>query len=150
MVTEAQRDQAERRATLDNDRRVREQTGTYMSHTHDDAFGRWREHSAAFVVGSTPVPNYPAAGAHQADPCGTEPPLSFDNPALERPTLSPSAVQAGEPMSDVRAPLRMPGKVRADDVGSPLSSPDMAAQCMSRMASAPSMVADVRTERPPT
>ena len=96
MVTEAQRDQIERRAVMRQDASLREQTGTYMSHTHDDALGRWREHGAAFVVGSTPVPNYPAAGAHQADPCGPEPPLSFDNPALEPPTLSPSAVQAGD------------------------------------------------------
>src|SRR5215471_6898026 len=75
MVTEAQRDQIERRATLDNDRRVRaqEQTGTYFSHTHDDAFGRWREHGAAFVVGSTAVPQYPAS-TFQSDPVPDEPP----------------------------------------------------------------------------
>jgi hypothetical protein len=31
-----QEEQAERRRVLANDQRVKEQTGTYLSHTHDD------------------------------------------------------------------------------------------------------------------
>jgi len=91
-----QEEQAERRATLDNDRRVREQTGTYLSHTHDDIHqGRFAAIGTATVVGSTLTPSYPAGPAWCADPGSQclEPPLSFDNPALE-PSM-PLEAQAG-------------------------------------------------------
>jgi hypothetical protein len=66
------------------------------------------------VVGSTAVPNYPQASApFQFDPVGLEPPLGFDNPALEPTSLATSPAQATDPTSADAAT----GKQRAD-VGS--------------------------------
>jgi len=76
-MLQSQEEQEERRATLDNDRRVREQQGgTYLSHTHNDlAGGRFAAVGAQTIVGQSPNP-YPAASAHQRDPVPDEPPLS--------------------------------------------------------------------------
>jgi hypothetical protein len=92
MTTEAQREQAERREVLRNDARVREQTGTYMSHTHDDlAGGRFAATGTPHIIGSTAVPIYPAAPAHQSDPVGLEPPI--DEPLEPSPAQGNSAAQ---------------------------------------------------------
>jgi hypothetical protein len=86
MSTQFQEEQAERRETLENDRKVREQTGTFLSHTHlDDIGGRFAAISNPHIVGSTPIPKYPATGSHQHDPSGVEPGLGYriDQMALE-------------------------------------------------------------------
>jgi hypothetical protein len=59
-MLESQREQEERRRTLQNDVRVKEQTGTFLSHTHDDIHqGRFAAIGPAVVVGADPVPNDP-------------------------------------------------------------------------------------------
>ena len=70
----SQIEQEERKRTLDNDRKVRE-GGTFLAHALADAElprGRFNAIANAQVVGAQPIPNYPAAAAHQADPCGPE------------------------------------------------------------------------------
>jgi hypothetical protein len=81
-MREDQWDQAERRETLKNDLKVlRERGGTYHQHGVAQAGelsgGRFAATGVPTVTGTTPVPNYPAAGAHQGDPVGTEPPLGY-------------------------------------------------------------------------
>jgi hypothetical protein len=135
-----QEDDRERREVLRNDQRVRQQqeqaprvfadqsiprrTGTYMSHTHDDAGGRFSAISNVQIVGQSAVPNYPAAAAHQADPCGTEPPLGYRIDALDpSDPVEPSIFTqqaTGEPASRdrVRSPVPLADLERVD-VGSP-------------------------------
>ena len=91
----SQEEQAERRRVLANDQRVKEQSGTFMSHTHDDlAGGRFAKVSPQTVVGAEPVPNYPAAAAHQHDPVPIEPPLGYSVNDLTPHELEPSMVSA--------------------------------------------------------
>src|SRR6516225_2400243 len=108
MLTD-QEEQAEKRRTLLNDARVREQsrngdTGTFLSHTHiDDAGGRFAVVNAAKIVGQSPAiaAAYPAAGVHQSDPVGTEPPLGFSVNNLESsaaPPCSSSVEATGDPV----------------------------------------------------
>src|SRR5215469_10927806 len=73
----SQEEQAERKRVLANDARVREQAGTFMSRTHSEIGGRYAGVGAQMVVGADPIPKYPAAAAHQHDPCGLEPPLGY-------------------------------------------------------------------------
>jgi hypothetical protein len=84
MLTD-QDEQAEKRRTLLNDARVRNQsqngdTGTFLSHTHiDDAGGRFSAVNAAKIVGQSPAiaAAYPAASfAHQTE-LPPEPSLGF-------------------------------------------------------------------------
>jgi hypothetical protein len=98
-----QEEERERREVLENDRRVREeqkkreQTGTYLSHTHDDIHqGRFGAIGAAVVVGAKAdvASVYPAASAHQRDPVSAERPLGFR--VDEMPPLEPSAVSSVE------------------------------------------------------
>jgi hypothetical protein len=66
MTTEFQREQEERRETLENDCRVREQQrgSTFMEHTNDlDLGGRFAKQTPQTVVGSKPVTNYPQGPA---------------------------------------------------------------------------------------
>jgi hypothetical protein len=79
----SQEEQAERRRVLANDQRVREQSGTFLSHTHMDEGGRFAQVSNAQIVGADPIPNYPAASAAHQIQLPDEPPLGLDNPALE-------------------------------------------------------------------
>jgi hypothetical protein len=134
-----QEEQAERRATLENDRRLREQTGTYLSHTHDDIHqGRFAGVGPTTIVGTSPNPYPPLPSSSPwsgPDLVGDEPPLSFDNPALlEQPSSftaqatggAPSPGEApsfshGEPMPDGDAPSKMPVEVQRTGVGSPPS-----------------------------
>ena len=78
----SQEEQAERRRVLANGQR--QQTGTFMSHTHSELGGRYSAATPTpYVIGSTSTPIYPQASApFQRDPVPIEPPLSFDNPAL--------------------------------------------------------------------
>ena len=102
----SQEEMLERKRTLDNDRRLREQQqsgGTYHQHAVSDASvdrGRYTAHERSTVIGSTGLPNYPAGPAWSADPGSqcVEPPLSFDNPALE---LGPSLLA---PPAEAQAP----------------------------------------------
>jgi hypothetical protein len=63
----------------ERERYVREQTGTFMSHTHDDlGGGRFAAISNPHIVGSTAVPRYPQASEpFQHDPVGLEPGLGY-------------------------------------------------------------------------
>jgi len=111
------REQAERRRVFAQDQSVPRQASTFHQHAIADADtprGRFSAVTTATVIGATPTPAsaYPAAATHQFDPCGPEPPLSFDNPALEPPTLSPSAVQAGEPTRFVNGDVGSPRTFR--------------------------------------
>ena len=63
-------------------------TGTYLSHTHDDTSGgRYAAIGSAMVVGAKAdvASVYPAAAPHQRDPVGQEPSLGY-------PIDEPSAV----------------------------------------------------------
>jgi hypothetical protein len=77
-VTTAKDEQRERLAVLANERRVARgpETSTYHSHTHPDEGGRFAasDQPPRHVVGSTPVPQYPAGPNWSADPTGVEPP----------------------------------------------------------------------------
>jgi hypothetical protein len=145
-----QEDQAERRRVLQNHQRVREQeqTGTFLSHTHDDIHqGRFAAIGPAVVVGADPIPNYPAAAAHQSDPCGQEPSLGYriDELGPLEPASSFEAQATGPTLDD--APSHTPlGDGQRADVGS-FSPEPMAAQ--SQMSSPSARGDDVRTERPP-
>jgi hypothetical protein len=160
-MLESQREQEDRRRTMQNDARVREQiervfaqdqsvprqASTFHQHAQADAdtpLGRFSAVSAAYVVGSTATPQYPQASTpFQHDPVPDEPPLSFDNPALEVSSLASCSPQATpNPASDV------PSTPLGGDAGLGLS-PDLAAQPMSQMSSAGHHAADVRAERSP-
>ena len=92
----SQEEQIERARTLENDRKVREQGSTFLSHTHSDLGGRYALVSPQTVVGADPIPNYPPAAAHQQDPCGQEPPLGY---AIDELELASPAQATGEPLS---------------------------------------------------
>jgi hypothetical protein len=144
-----QEDQAERRRILENDRKVREQQReqaesrrvfapdqslpnpgtTFHARAQADADiprGRFTEHERSTVIGSTPTPAtaYPAGPAWSADPGSqcVEPPLGFDNPALEPSVdleqLSSCTAQATGPTS-AAAPSTPLGQ--RTDVGSSFS-----------------------------
>jgi hypothetical protein len=69
--------QSEKRDIVENDRRVHK--ATYFSHTHPDEGGRFAasDQPPRHVVGSTPVPRYPAGPNWSADPTGVEPPTGI-------------------------------------------------------------------------
>jgi hypothetical protein len=123
--------QAEKRSLLRQDADVRrqqeqaakrEQSGTFFSHTHADEIsggGRFAGVNPATVVGSEPAVRYPAAAAHQADPCGTEPPLGYRVDAMseqESSTVSSSfpVEETGDPVSDA---LRRDKTASAESAG---------------------------------
>jgi hypothetical protein len=100
MTTSDQEDQVEKRGTLLNDARVREQsrngdTGTYLSHTHSELGGRFAvaEHQTITGVVSPSPPPLPANSPwHGTDPVPDEPPLGYPidaMPELESPTGVP-------------------------------------------------------------
>jgi hypothetical protein len=96
-------------------RRQQEQTGsTFHQHALADADiprGRFSAVTTTTVVGATAVPQYPAAGPHQADPCGQEPPLGYRVDAQE--PLEPTASAQGNSGDAVATPSSGP---LADDV----------------------------------
>jgi hypothetical protein len=67
----------EKLATLLNDKRVlrEKNTGTFLSHTHSDEGGRFAKPQQ--IVGSEPVPEYPAGPNWSPQAVGVEPPLGF-------------------------------------------------------------------------
>ena len=91
----SQEEQREReevmRQVADLRRRQQEQsrngdTGTYLSHYHDDlSGGRFAALGNPTIVGKDGVTQYPAAAPHQRDPVGREPSLGY-------PIDQPSAV----------------------------------------------------------
>jgi hypothetical protein len=97
----SQEDQHDRREVQRNDlllRKQQQQEGsTYLAQTHNDTGGRFSAVGAAHVIGSTPVPQYPAASApFQSDPVGPEPPLSaYENPGFEPSTPSACVEDSG-------------------------------------------------------
>jgi hypothetical protein len=104
MTTEAQREQAERRRVFAQDQSLPKRATTFHQFAQSDAQtprGRFTQVDAATVVGANPTIDYPAGPAWCADPGSqcVEPPLGFDNPALE-PAFLASPAQATGPTSD--------------------------------------------------
>jgi hypothetical protein len=97
-MLESQIDQAERRAVLRNDARVREGS-TYLDHTTNDTGGRFAQIGAAYVVGSKSDISgaYPAAAAHQCDPVPDEPPLGYAIDAMSDCAGEPPSPLCGLP-----------------------------------------------------
>ena len=119
----SQEEQILRKRTLENDRRVREQQGTTMhafAQADVDIGGRYPGAlGTPHIVGSTAVPIYPAAPAHQSDPVGLEPPNP--EPLELRPEAQGNSGDAVDASSS--------GTPLADDVertASPSSSGDPA------------------------
>jgi len=99
MTISEQEDQAEKRRVLLQDADLRqqqeqaqrEQGGTFFSHAQAQAGefsgGRFGAIGTPNVIGTTPVPSYPAASPSWQIQLPDEPPLSaYENPALEDPT----------------------------------------------------------------
>jgi hypothetical protein len=132
-MREDQIDQAGKlRVTLqdaDLRRRQQEQSGTFFAHAlaqaGDLAGGRFGAATggAPHVVGSVPVPKYPAAGSHQHDPVGTEPPLGvdamsgFEPSAVSVTAAEDSGAPAGAAPSSTVAPPSDDGEL--GDAGAP-------------------------------
>jgi len=138
-----QEEQAERRRVF-ADQSLPNQATTMHQFAQADAQtprGRFTQVDAATVVGANPTIDYPAGPAWSADPGAqcVEPPLGFDNPALE-----PSSCEAQAPdgPADPSAPLDV-------ERAGPSLSPDMAAQCRSQMSSSTRPDDDGGIERPP-
>ena len=107
-MLEKQIDQAERRAVMRNEQRVREgrvfapdqslprEATTFHQFAQADAEiprGRFTAHERSSVTGATPAPSYPPASAWCADPGSQllEPPLGLENPAFDPgPEVSPA------------------------------------------------------------
>jgi hypothetical protein len=121
MTLSRQEEMEDRREVLENEKRLREQGSTFLSHTHNDIGGRFAAISSPHVVGSSPSPasQYPAASAWTTDPGSQmlEPPLSpHDNPALEPSDLA-SAASSSVVQGNVGDPT-----TPVSPVGSPISS----------------------------
>jgi hypothetical protein len=100
-MLEKQIDQAERRAVLRNDLRVRqqqEQASTYMAQTHSEMGGRYSGVGAQTIVGAEPHTNYPAASPALQTELPPEPPLGYEINRM--PELEPTShVEAQDPES---------------------------------------------------
>jgi hypothetical protein len=94
---------------------IREQAGTFFSHAQTQAGelsgGRFAATGTPHVTGATPVPNYPAAAAHQRDPVPIEPPLGIDINAM--PEQNPT----GDASSGVLPPVDTGGAEAPSDPG---------------------------------
>src|SRR5215472_4151819 len=105
----SQEEQAERRRVFAQDQSLR--GTTFHQHAQADADtprGRFTAHERSTVVGAQPTFNYPAAAAHQADPCGIEPPLGYRIDAMpEQEPLEVSfpSPQATDPADAPSTPL---------------------------------------------
>ena len=116
----SQEQQEDRRRTMLNDARVREQTGTMHAFAVSEAAtprGRYSQVTTENVVGARAdiASTYGACSPALAVQLPDEPPLGFDNPALE-PSMAPpvSSVEVTDPTSaDALSPLG-----RHADVGS--------------------------------
>jgi hypothetical protein len=141
-VLENQIDQAERRATLRNDLKIREQQQAMHTYAPNQSLprqaatmhqfalaeaatprGRYSDVDATYVVGSKPDISgaYHAASAHQRDPCGQEPALGYRvddlNPSDPVEVSSLPQQQTGEPTE--RTPSPPLADVESGNVGSP-------------------------------
>jgi hypothetical protein len=133
----SQEEQAERRRVFAQDQSVQRQATTMHQFAQADAQtprGRFSQIDAAYVVGSTALPQYPQASTpFQRDPVPDEPPLSaHDNPALEVASIV-STPQAPDPTSDDPSPL-------GRDVGSLSQSGDPAPEVLAQRISQPQRV----------
>jgi hypothetical protein len=132
-----QEEDRERRQVLKNDARVRDQQGVsaYIDHQHDEMLGRFSQIGATNVIGSTAVPQYPAASAHQRDPVPIEPPLGYRiddlNPSdpVELPSFSqqetgdPTAPSSTIPLIDDVERVGSPLSPSGDPAGASFASP---------------------------
>lgn len=129
MTTEHQREQQERRETLENDRRVREQQHgmtepktTFSTFAEafatEDRQGRFRGQPSQYIVGSEPIvryPELPETSPFHHDPVGQEPPLNFqETSALEPVGTFPEVQQSLEKLGVAEPPPGPPeGEVRS-------------------------------------
>jgi len=128
-VLSSQEEQTERRRVFAQDQSLRDQATTFHQHAVADADiprGRFAAVDAAYVVGSKAdvASAYPAASAHQADPCGPEPPLGYRIDDLNLSDPGSDDTQAGPPPAgpDTGPTLAAPSTpLRGASVG-PLSS----------------------------
>jgi hypothetical protein len=100
--------QAEKRRVVLQDADVRRRQQDEASTLHaravaeaSQSLGRFDAMGKPHVTGSTPIPQYPAAGAHQSDPVPAEPPLGFPVDAMptdEPSTAFPVVEQTGDPV----------------------------------------------------
>ena len=119
--------QEERRRVFAQDQSLR-RTSTFYQHALADAEtprGRYSQVTTSYVIGSTPTPAtaYPAASAAHQIQLPDEPPLGFDNPALEPCSAPPVAQEAPDPTSADAPPALPLALGQRTDVGS-LSSDD--------------------------
>ena len=119
-------EEQQRLEVLRNDLRVRNRGSTLSQFAQSEADtprGRFTAHEQSTVIGVTSL-NYPAASAHQFDPCGPEPPLNLDVNALE-PTGEPHELRASLNASEPPTVAAPPAAVRAQpnpaDAQSPLA-----------------------------
>jgi hypothetical protein len=88
-------DQTEKRQTLVNDVRVRDQSNTFLGFTHSEVGGRFKVESKEYVVGRDGPPRYPQLPASSPwsglgpEP-GQEPPLGAVSRPEQFSTLSPA------------------------------------------------------------
>jgi hypothetical protein len=102
-----QEEERERRAVLKNDARVREGSA-YIDHQHDEMLGRFTQIGATNVIGSTAVPQYPAASSPWQIQLPNEPPgyrIDDLNPSdpVELPSFSQQ--ETGPTSADAPNPL---------------------------------------------
>jgi hypothetical protein len=117
-------------AQAEKRRIIREQATTFHQHAqsaaNDEAGGRFATVGQVQVVGAGPVLKYPAAGVHQADPVGTEPPLGYsvdDMPPHEPSAVSLlSAEQTDAPAGAISSSENLPPtQDESGDAGAPFS-----------------------------
>jgi hypothetical protein len=129
-----QEEELERRAVLENDRRVREQQKrqsegtTFHQHAQAQADetnqGRFAATGVPNVIGPTPIPKYPAASSSWQIQLPDEPPLGFDNPALDELENVTGVLAPGAPAGATESSEIPPWRDRSSDNGAPLSQKD--------------------------
>jgi hypothetical protein len=112
----------ERKQTLENDRKVREQqnSGTFLSHTHSDLGGRYSGVGAQTVVGAevnaySSLPKMPEGNPWAHDPVPNELPTGYRIDALYSDDLGAPPAQGVGPASE--APSGLPSDVWRPDAG---------------------------------
>jgi hypothetical protein len=133
-MTTDQEEQAERRRVLLNDARVREQSGTYLSHTHSELGGRFAvtDHQTITGVVSPAPPPLPANSPwHGRDPVPDEPPLGYridemsgfeSSMATSSSSVEATGDPAEAPSSDDGSPATPSGGLMSERAGSSLSN----------------------------
>jgi hypothetical protein len=97
-------------------------------HQHAQAFadeinqGRFAVTGVPTVTGATPIPSYPAASPSWQIQLPDEPPLGFDNPALDESSAAPPAEATGAPAGAAAAAGSLPpASAQPDDAGASFS-----------------------------